>query len=207
MRRPRRPEPSRVTGYVAAIAIWLTEDELINLEAAVERLVPADDDGAPGARTAGVADYIDRLLGAFAFDPPRIWAGGPFSGRHGGEASFGSFAPLGAVEELAWRTRIEGSQGLAEREWNGTVVGLQERYRAGLARLGHDFAARPGDEQDALLEADPEFKALLHTHTCEGLYADPVYGGNRDGSAWRVIGFAGDSQPRGYTDVEVSGRG
>jgi gluconate 2-dehydrogenase gamma chain len=186
--------------------LWLTGDECRTLVAAVDRLVPPDDEGAPGAAAAGVADYIDGLLGAFLVDPPRVWAGGPFSGRHGGEDGFSAFTTLGTVEELAWRTRIEGSQGLAEREWNGPVVGLQARYREGLARLGPDFADLAADEQDARLDADADFKALLYTHCCEGLYGDPVYGGNRDGAGWASIGFAGDSQPRGYTDVEVSGR-
>lgn len=153
-----------------------------------------------------MADYVDGLLGAFLEEPPRIWAGGPFSGRHGGEDGFSAFLPLGRVEALAWRTRIEGSQGLPEREWNGPVVGWQERYRSGLAALGGDFLDLDGEAQDARLDADPEFKALLHTHGCEGLYADPVYGGNRDGVGWASIGFAGDSQPRGYTAVEVTGR-
>ena len=153
-----------------------------------------------------MADYVDGVLGAFLVDPPRIWAGGPFSGRHGGEDGFSRFTPLGPVEQLAWRTRIEGSLGLPEREWNGPVVGWQERYRTGLAALGADFVDLDGEAQDALLHADPGFKALLHTHGCEGLYADPVYGGNRDGAGWASIGFAGDSQPRGYTAVEVTGR-
>ena len=86
------------------------------------------------------------------------------------------------------------------------MVGWQERYRSGLAALGGDFLDLDGEAQDARLDADPEFKALLHTHGCEGLYADPVYGGNRDGVGWASIGFAGDSQPRGYTAVEVTGR-
>lgn len=176
------------------------------LEAALERLFPADDEGAPGARAAGAADYVDGLLGAFLVDPPRIWAGGPFSGRLGGEDGFSSFLPLGRVEELAWRTRIEGSCGLPEREWNGPVVGLQQRYRAGLADLGDDFVDADPAEQDARLAADPAFASLLHTHGCEGLYADPVYGGNRDGIGWSSIGFAGDAQPRGWTAEEVTGR-
>ena len=185
---------------------WLSPTQYATVEAAVDRLVPPDGAGAPGARAGGVADYIDGLLGAFTADPPRIWAGGPFSGRHGGDGAFDSFVPLGRLEELAWRTRIEGSQGRPEREWNGPVIGLQEQYRRSLERLGHDFTELPGEEQDALLDADTDFKALLHTHTCEGLYADPVYGGNRNGAGWRSIGFAGDRQPLGYTDVEVSGR-
>lgn len=172
----------------------------------MDRIIPPDDEGAPGAVAGGVADYVDGLLGAFLVDPPRIWAGGPFSGRHGGDDGFSAFTPLGRVEELAWRTRIEGSQGIPEREWNGPVVGLQERYREGLAALGADFADADADEQDARLAVDPGFAALLHTHACEGLYADPVYGGNRDGAGWASIGFPGDAQPRGWTPVEVIGR-
>ena len=104
--------------------------------------------GGPGADEAGVADYIDTFLGAFTFDPPRIWAGGPSSGRHGrrGAASATS-SRCRALDELAWRMRIEGSQGLPEREFNGPVVGLQQRYREGLAALGADFAEVDGKEQ------------------------------------------------------------
>ena len=169
----------------------------------MDRLVPPDDKGAPGAKAAGAADYVDGLLGAFLVDPPRIWAGGPFSGRHGGEPGFERFLELGAVEELAWRTRIEGSKGLPEREFNGPVVGLQERYAAGLEALGPDFTEVDGDEQDRRLAADPAFQRLLYEHACEGTYGDPVYGGNRDTAGWRSISYVGDVQPRGWTDEEV----
>lgn len=188
------------------MATFFDEHELAVLRAAVDRLVPPDDEGAPGARRAGAAEYIDTLLGAFSFDPPRIFAGGPFSGRWGGEASFERWLPLGPMEELAWRTRIEGSQGRPEREFNGPVTGWQQRYRDGLAALGADFADVDGDEQDRRLDADPAFERLLYEHTCEGMYGDPVYGGNRDFAAWDHIGWVGDIQPRGYTDDEVSGR-
>ena len=175
------------------------------VEAACERLIPPVD-GHPGASALGVVDYIDQLLGAFTVDPPRIWAGGPFSGRAGGEASFGHFHDLSDLEALAWRTRIEGSQGLPEREFNGPVRGWQEDYRDGLAALGADFATLDGDEQDRRLDAVPRFKQLLYEHACEGAYGAPEYGGNPGGAAWDAIQFPGDSQPRGYTDEEVSGR-
>lgn len=174
------------------------------LEAACERLIPATD-RHPGARALGVADYIDGLLGAFDVDPPRIWAGGPYSGRHGGAAGFREFLPLSPLEELAWRTRIEGSRGIPERERLGPVVGWQEQYRAGLAALGADFPDVDAEEQDRRLDAAGEFTALLHQHACEGAYGAPEYGGNRDGAGWRAIGFPGDVQPRGYTDTEVEG--
>jgi hypothetical protein len=47
--------------------------------------------------------------------------------------------PLSRLETLAWRTRIEGSRGIAEREWNGPVRGWQEIYREGIAALGDDL--------------------------------------------------------------------
>jgi len=185
------------------VPLWLTDDEYRVLSAACDRMIPGAD-GGPGAVAAGVPDYIDGLLGAFMVDPPRIWAGGPTSGRMGGDAEFATFHRLTTLDELAWRTRIEGSLGIEEREFNGPVVGLQERYRKGLAALGDDFVGLGADEQGTRLRADRAFAELLHGHVCEGMYGAPEYGGNRDGAAWRAIGFAGDVQPRGWTDAEVS---
>jgi len=182
---------------------WLTPAEFAVLTAACDRTVPATEHG-PGAVAAGVPDYIDGLLGAFTVDPPRIWARGPTSGRFGGEAAFAGFHTLSALDELAWRTRIEGSRGRPEAEFNGPVVGLQERYRTALAALGPDFGELDGDEQDIRLDAVAGFGELLFHHCCEGLYGAPEYGGNRDGTAWAAIDFAGDVQPRGWSDAEVS---
>lgn len=182
---------------------FLSDGQRRILEAACSRLVPADDD--PDAAELGAADYIDGLLGAFLVDPPRIWAGGPFSGRFGGEPSFATFHRLAAQDELAWRTRIEGSRGIPERERLGPVVGLQEQYTEGLAALGEDFPNLPAEQQDLRLRSVGPFLSVLLDHVCEGLYAAPEYGGNRDLMGWRSIGYLGDVQPRGYSDEEVSG--
>ena len=181
---------------------FFSEDEFRVIEAVCARLIPTDED--PGATEAGVAVYIDTFLGAFSFDPPRIWAGGAFSGRFGGAPGFANFHRLTPLDELAWRTRIEGSLGRPEREWNGPVTGLQERYRDGLGRIGADFADLEPEEQDRRLDEHVEFTKLVYEHACEGMYGAPEYGGNRDLVGWSYIGFAGDVQPRGYTDEEVS---
>jgi hypothetical protein len=183
--------------------IWLTDGEFRVLCAACERLIPEDD--TPGAVGAGVPDYIDGLLGAFLVDPPRIWAGGPTSGRHGGDAGFARFHSLAPMDELAWRTRIEGSRGLPEREFNGPVEGLQERYRTGLEALGADFCELGPEDQETRLRALPEFTEMLYEHCCEGMYGAPEYGGNRDGVGWAVAEYPGDVQPRGWSDAEVAG--
>ncbi len=183
---------------------FFSADEHATIAAACDRLIPPVG-RHPGGRALGCADYIDTLLGAFTFDPPRIYAGGPFSGRAGGEAGFGAFLALGCLEELAWRTRIEGSQGRPEREFNGPVRGWQAEYRDGLAALGEDFHALDDTERDTRLRAVPGFQTLLYRHACEGAYGPPEYGGNRDQQGWVTIGYPGDVQPRGYTDAEVTG--
>ena len=177
---------------------FLTEHEHDVVRQLADRLLPAHD-AFPGAGAAGAADYVDRILGAFTTDPPAIWAGGPYSGRHGGEPGFDDHLPLSRLEELAWRTRIEGSRGLAEREWNGPVRGWQEIYREGIAALD-DTSMSDGD-----LDAQPELKQLLFEHACEATYGAPEYGGNRDLAGWQMIGYAGDVQPRGWSDAEVTG--
>ena len=182
---------------------WLSDTEFQVLTAVCARFVPSDE--TPGAVEAGVVEYIDGFLGAFSFDPPRIWAGGPTSGRHGGDAGFARFHQLSAIDELAWRMRIEGSLGLPEREFNGPVVGLQQHYRAGLAALGADFCDVSGEEQDRRLHEHEEFTELVYDHCCEGMYGPPEYGGNRNQAGWEIARFEGDVQPRGYSDAEVSG--
>ncbi len=184
---------------------FLSDREHAVVAAAADRLIPPL--GAhPGGAALGVADYVDNLLAAFTFDPPLIFAGGPFSGRFGGDPSFATFLALSPNEELAWRTRIEGSRAIPEREFNGPTRGWQEIYRDGLAALGDDFCTVDGDEQDRRLLAHRELRDTLYAHACEGAYGAPEYGGNRDLAGWRAIEWEGDVQPRGYTDTEVSGR-
>jgi hypothetical protein len=85
-----------------------------------------------------------------------------------------------------------------------------DHYRIGLdaldaeaqANTGARFAELDAAEQDALLRRieagrvttawpiDPAaFFQVAVEHAMEGFYSDPGNGGNRDGIAWRMIGF------------------
>ena len=170
---------------------WLTDAERSALALIVDRLIPPGADAAaePGAAAVGVVDYIDGMLDAFSVVPPRIFAGGPASGRFGGEASYEPFLPLTRVQERAWRERISA--------W-------QRIYRDGLTALGSDFLTAEPLRQEELLAAQEEFAELVYEHTCEGFYAAPEYGGNRDLAGWKLANWAGDVAPRGWTADEVT---
>ena len=197
---------------------FLSGAELATLRAATARLVPSAPDGpGPGALDVHAAEAIDLLLGAFALHPPLIHAGGPFSGRDGGNRDdFARFVPLDAQTELGWRIRLEGSRGLREREFAGPVVGLQEVYGAGLARLDQlaradahvAFTAASTSVQDTVLAAhDPlveRFVTATMTNTLEALCGPPEYGGNHGLAGWSGLGWLGDRQPGGFTAAQVT---
>jgi Gluconate 2-dehydrogenase subunit 3 len=180
------PAPRFFTAHQAAV-----------VEDATARIAPGPKDdpaeaGHPGAREAGVTDYIDLMLGALgalaALDGvPMIVAGGPWR-------SVRSFTRLDPVARIAWRGRLA--------DW-------REQYTRGIAALdslaGGDFTRVSAGEQDTILASQEmsEFTSLLFEHTIEGLYANPEYGGNRGMAGWKDIGFPGDAQPRGYSPEEV----
>ncbi|MHB1568533.1 MAG: gluconate 2-dehydrogenase subunit 3 family protein [Solirubrobacteraceae bacterium] len=197
---------------------FLSRSELEALRAVTARLLPGPpDDPGPGALKVHAAEAIDLLLGAFELDPPLIHAGGPFSGRAGGHVDdFAHFVALDAQAELGWRIRLEGSRGLREREFAGPVTGLQEIYRAGLARLeqlsrqrsGHPFAQAPAATQDALLASHDDtiarFVNAAVANSLEALCGPPEYGGNHALAGWRGLQWRGDSAPDGYTRAQVT---
>jgi gluconate 2-dehydrogenase gamma chain len=94
----------------------------------------------------------------------------------------------------------------------GAYTDQQEFYRHGLAALeahcrkayGETFAKLAAAQQDETIRALEEGKAesftwpaaraffdMLRTHTMEGMFADPVYGGNKDFAGWQLVGFPG----------------
>jgi hypothetical protein len=162
------------------------------LEAFVDRLIPPDanPDGSPspGAQIAGVADYIDFLLGAFGNERPFIFAGGPFSDRNpfnGQGLTDGMARPLILTDNqrLAWRIRILGTAEAGERESdrakiaiirannkiagqgdaNGDLPGFRQTYTNGIAVLrGLNFTSLSTAQKDAILN-DPKMPATLAT--------------------------------------------
>jgi gluconate 2-dehydrogenase gamma chain len=105
----------------------------------------------------------------------------------------------------------------------GAYAELQDFYRRGLASLDshcrstykESFVHLTPEKQDEVLTAmeagtasgfewpsAKEFFGVLRTHTMEGMFADPLYGGNRDFSGWRLVGFPGAQAIFTPTDLQ-----
>ena len=168
------PRPSLSGWY------FFKPDEARALEAIVDRLIPADDLSA-GGKDAGCAAFIDRQMAGSYGDSSRLYTSGPFM------------------------------PGLPTQGYQGEAAPAI-RYRAGLAAIdahlrkamnNRGFDELKTDEQDQFLK-DLEagkidlgtvngaaFFNLVLQNTMEGFFADPIYGGNRDMTSWKMIGFPG----------------
>ena len=140
---------------------FFTAKEARVTAAACERIFPSDDSG-PGAKEAGVIIYIDhQLAGPYGQDRYR-YTKGPFV------------------------------QSVPEHGYQGKKT-PQEIYRAGIQQLGEGFADLDVAKQDEQLRGieGSLFFGMLRTHTIEGMFSDPMHGGNAGLIGWQLIGYPG----------------
>jgi len=159
--------------------VCLAPLEAAFIAAAIERLIPADALG-PGAREAGVAQFIDRQLASAWGSMARGYRQGPWAE---GTPQQGYQSPLTPLE--VYRAAI------------------REIDRLCMDRHGHSFAGLDGIRQEEVLGGLEDgsftlasvpaslFFGMLWENTQEGFFADPIYGGNRDKVGWRLVGFPG----------------
>jgi len=108
----------------------------------------------------------------------------------------------------------------------GAYADLQYFYRRGLASLDaycrktykEPFRGLSAVQQDEVIAALEQGKAsdfswpstaaffnTVRTHTMEGMFADPIYGGNKDFAGWRLVGFPGGQMEFTAADMQSSG--
>lgn len=158
---------------------FFTPTEAAFIEAAVARLIPADDLG-PGAREAGCAFFIDQqLAGAFG-SAARWYMQGPF-----GDASPEQGYQLPLTPRQLYR------------------LGIEQVNLHCASALGKTFDRLDTAAQDTVLQAleqarlptndlpQQAFFGMLLANSVEGFFADPIYGGNHDKVGWKLVGFPG----------------
>jgi gluconate 2-dehydrogenase gamma chain len=159
---------------------YFTDPEWRFINAAVDRFIPTGDDG-PGAVESGVPEFIDRQLELPYGHGAYFYMQGPF--QENVPAQFGyqlRFTP----REL-YREGIAQIETTCRTRWNEPFADLTAiKQDELLKQLESSQSTRP----DPIAHA---FFAQLLENTKEGYFADPLYGGNRNMGAWRMIGFPG----------------
>jgi gluconate 2-dehydrogenase gamma chain len=158
---------------------FLTAPEGAFIEAAADRLIPADD-LTPGGTDCGVATFIDRQLAGAWGSGDRMYMQGPWDK---GVPTQGYQSPLTPAEYF--RAGIAATNAYCRKT-------LQKEFD----RLTPDQQIKVLQDMEqgrASLDGVPaqEFFNLLLAAAMQGFFADPVYGGNRDKAAWKMIGFPG----------------
>jgi gluconate 2-dehydrogenase gamma chain len=157
----------------------LTAPEAAFFSAAADSMIPADE-LTPSGTDCGIVNFIDRQLAG-------AWGGGAKMYRSGPHRSakreYGYQLPMtpkeffsaGIVAANAWtrKTWKKDFDRLAPQQRIDALTALE----AGKADLGK-------------LSSRQFFEALLNL-VMEGFFADPMYGGNRDKVAWKMVGFPG----------------
>jgi gluconate 2-dehydrogenase gamma chain len=160
-RLTRLSVPTRLPKTLRVPLRFFTQSEALVVAAGASRIFPTDESGS-GANEAGVVIYIDRqLAGPWGRDRYR-YTEPPFEQDLGPEF---------------------GYQGKATP---------REIYREALSRLQAFDELLPAQQDQKLREIeDTRFFNLLRRNTIEGMFCDPLHGGNVDMVGWRLIGFPG----------------
>jgi gluconate 2-dehydrogenase gamma chain len=159
---------------------FFTAAERSFIDAAVSRLIPADDLG-PGAKEAGVTTFLDRQL-AGGFGQGRTWyMQGPWAD---------------GTPSQGFQSRMTPAQ-----IYRAAIKAVDEHCRRHFG--SKPFVELSSEDQDKILtgleksEIELEgvkaktFFDMLLQNTVEGFFCDPIYGGNVDMVGWKLIGFPG----------------
>jgi gluconate 2-dehydrogenase gamma chain len=174
---PAQPEP----------LLYLNDAEHAFIVAAVDTFIPADE-LSPSGSDCGCAVYIDRQLAS-------AWGGGAKSYRSGpflkGKPEQGYQLPLTPAEFV--------STGIAAaNDWSRKTYGHDFDQLAPDKRAEALKEMQEGKAQFANFSSRAFFARLL-TLTMEGFFGDPIYGGNRNKVAWKMLGYPG--LPATYANV------
>jgi gluconate 2-dehydrogenase gamma chain len=159
--------------------LTLTETEHAFFIAAVDAFIPADE-LSPSGSQSGVVAFIDRQLAGAYGNGARLYRDGPFPK---GKPELGYQLPLNPRE--FFRAGIA-----AANDWSRKTYGKDFDRLAAADRDAALKAMEAGKAEFSGSSSRMFFEALLQI-AMEGFFADPVYGGNRDMAAWKMVGYPG----------------
>lgn len=213
------PSPSRVPEHTNTLKFFMPHEAQL-VEAITARILPGTPED-PGAREAGVLYYIDGLLAYRSGFAEGVYRTPPYAETY----PEGGAPPTDRQGEfdVVWVAETE-----IERYGYQSLLTPAEVMRLGLAAVdrlsqesfGSRFAEMSEDQQDQIVAmmADGEatgfeplsgetFFQVLRRLTSEGMFSDPVYGGNRDLVGWKLLGYPGAQRAYTPDDIVTEGSG
>lgn len=177
--------PSAATAQANAAApapgyAFLTPEEAAFVETLVDHMVPADQH-TPKGTDVGIHTYIDRALAGGWGKGDKLYMQGPWA------------------------------DGVPEQGYQLPLLPA-DLYRFGIANTNAHCVKAYGKPFDQITSAQREevvkgldsgkltfesglssrvFFGVVYQTVMEGLFADPIYGGNKDKVGWKMLGFPG----------------
>ncbi len=184
---------------------FFTPNEWAFVIAACARLIPTDEHG-PGAVELGVPQFIDRQMYT-PWATGGIWyMQGPFFDA---KPEFGYQSAL--TPQQQYRLGIRAIDTLCQARFQKPFADLT-------APQQDDFLAQieKGSVTAPDLHLATFFTSFLLKNVLEGYFGDPMYGGNKDMAAWKMIAYpgvradylewVGDAKPYPYGPVSIYGQ-
>ena len=176
-------EPAQAQTATAPAApgyAFLNLEEAAFVETMVDHMVPADE-LTPKGTDIGINVFIDRALGGAWGKGDRLYMQGPWKP---GVPSQGYQLPLTPAQ--LYRAGIEATNAHCAKTYGKSFDRLDEKQReevlVGLSTAKIIF------DNGLPVRA---FWTTLYQSVMEGMFSDPIYGGNRNKAGWRLIGFPG----------------
>jgi len=171
---PPAPQANEPVTYLT-----LSVAEAAFMSAVADTMIPADD-LSPSGTDCGVVIFADRQLAGSWGGGAKLYRSGPFrkgKPEHGYQLPLTprEFFAVGIAATNAWTRKVHGKDfdRLAAKDREDALKALE----SGKAELA-DF------------DGKQFFDALINL-VMEGFFADPIYGGNKNKAAWKMIGFPG----------------
>ncbi|TQR21656.1 gluconate 2-dehydrogenase subunit 3 family protein [Psychrobacillus vulpis] len=162
--------------------MYFDKAQFDTIDAASEQIFPKTEVG-PGAKELLVAYFIDhQLAGNWGLNTKEYMAG-PF---YPAEATplFGHQTHLN--RQQIFELGIEGLNSEALKQYKAKFHEIKEEEQVAILKA---FEAGEVNLNGAVTSS--YFFALLKSATIEGVYADPLYGGNKDMQGWKMKNFPG----------------
>jgi gluconate 2-dehydrogenase gamma chain len=183
---PPAQAQSAAAGAAAPVAAapagyaFFNPDEAAFVETLVDHMVPADE-LTPRGTDIGINTYIDRALAGGWGKGERLYMQGPWKQ---GAPSQGYQLPLTPAD--LYRNGIAATNAHCRKTYGKSFDKLDEVQRqevlVGLSTakisFGNSLPVRA-------------FWTTVYQTVIEGMFSDPIYGGNRNKAGWRMLGFPG----------------